>query len=278
MQQNLRHQLNILDDRIADRLSELEHELKRIPLARKIYSKSEEGQIVAQSTQPRAGYVEETISAAEAMREHKATIRDLRCSLTHLAHRRNALEFRDREENPLNYPPDLSKFGLNDVKIINGFQGTWIAYWERRRIGALILNSFSEPEQLPHQRSVFKSGVEVVFQRRGVGRLLYGMARADLLSRGLEFVPSPTRVLSDDAFEFWNKYDPPAVRDDARHWRGQYLQRQVASGGTEWRLISICGSRTKMGFIGQRADEKTKYLCGVEVFSQLGMPSEVPRC
>jgi GNAT superfamily N-acetyltransferase len=272
MSQNLFSQIRDLEFRISRRNDELDQELRRIPAAKTLYHHYVDGELVGCSTRPHPGYVPEEISLEQATREHRTKIRALRCSLTRLNRRLEQTEALDRQQNPFRYSPDMSKFAIKDVTVSQNESCVWSAYWKGRLIGRLVLNTFPEPEHQPNQRCVFKVCVEELYRRRGVGRLLYGKAEEYCTIHGHEFVPSPKRVLSDDGFEFWKRYRPEAVRDDARHWAGQYLGKIVRLDDCDWKLTSIMGVLSKMGFMGQRTDGTTRYISGPTVFALLGAP------
>lgn len=266
-------QICTVQEKLESRQMELESEERRIPKALTHYVKYDEsGCATAASITERSGYVAEHITLEQAERQHTRELKRIQRSIVLLSTKLQALEQQDQKENPLRYLPDLSRFKLADVTIHNPERTLWRAYWEGRLIGAVVLNTFPEPEQQSHERSIFKSFVEELFRLRGVATLLYDAAESYANQYGWKFVPSPRRVRSNDALALWCKRDPEAVKNDGRHWNSQYVGRSFMYDNKMWCLTSVLGEFPDISFMAADPDGAHRYFSGPVLFPLLGNP------
>ncbi len=61
--------------------------------------------------------------------------------------------------------------------------------------------------------NVTSASVEDIFRRRGIATQVYDLMEAEARTFGLRLVPSDTNTLSDDAFAFWLRRDPKALKE-----------------------------------------------------------------
>lgn len=145
----------------------------------------------------------------------------------------------------------------------------FLAVLNGRRIGAAMIDTYSKP-QGPDTRNVFQS--EVLFPREGIGTRLYDAAEAALKAKGLRLAPSPSHVLSDEAWEFWRRRAPELLQADARKYRPQYMGRTVEYEGDTWAICHVMPGA--QGFLGRRADKTSRLIPGNVVHAAHGAPDE----
>lgn len=97
-------------------------------------------------------------------------------------------------------------FDLKDLSFYKPNDDTWTVWWNGMKIGYATLEF---PKNGSTTRSVWKTAIDPLFQRRGVGTALYNRMADDLKKDGLTLVPSKT--LSDDGYAFWKRRDPEAL-------------------------------------------------------------------
>jgi GNAT superfamily N-acetyltransferase len=92
------------------------------------------------------------------------------------------------------------------------------AYHKNKRVGAAI-----HWNDITHGKpSIYKSEVHPDYRKKGVATQLYKHIEKHI---GKELHPATS--LSDDAFHFWKKYRPEAVKDDLRHHKDKLMGKEI---------------------------------------------------
>lgn len=104
------------------------------------------------------------------------------------------------------------------IRQLKGNPNAFGAYHKNKRVGAAI-----HWNDLSHGKpSIYKSEVHPDYRKKGVATALYKHIEKHI---GKELHPASS--LSDDAFHFWNKYRPSAVKDDLRHHTKHLVGKDV---------------------------------------------------
>jgi ribosomal protein S18 acetylase RimI-like enzyme/8-oxo-dGTP pyrophosphatase MutT (NUDIX family) len=167
-----------------------------------------------------------------------------------------------------------AKFDLNQVQVRSNRDGDFEAVLNGKIIGYACVNPYREDSFAADERYIFNSHVKVRYRRKGVATLLYNAAENYLKNKGLKLVPSP--ALSDDAYHFWTKYKPEAVKDDPRRYKSQYMGKLVRYKDEDWIVENV----NKKGFIAKhitrQGSNSLTFIPNEIVFNQLGYPDGVP--
>lgn len=142
-----------------------------------------------------------------------------------------SLEFKNWLESsfvPQNFTPKESARWRKDGEYIRQFEdkplkvSIWVNQGDRQ-IDAKIKNKVVGRMILWRQKQeVYKVAVDEPFKKLGIGTLMYQTAEKNFGEI------SPSSVLSDDAFAFWNKYRPGAIpQDNLRHYASQLIGKLI---------------------------------------------------
>jgi GNAT superfamily N-acetyltransferase len=149
----------------------------------------------------------------------------------------NSVPFKPRSKSPKSFSVENNLVIVQDgEKVIWAYNGTPRSNQHPeangKKIGGLLLMDFAAHGQ--DAWSVYKTGVNKPYQRKGVATALYTQAEKNAAARGKSFVPSS--AVSDDAFHLWNSFRPERIANDGRHWAQHYVGKTVNYKDRDWEI------------------------------------------
>jgi GNAT superfamily N-acetyltransferase len=151
--------------------------------------------------------------------------------------------FKPRSKSPKSFTVQDNLVIVQDSdKTIWAYNGTPRSNWHPeangKKIGGVLLQDHASHGE--DAWSVYKSGVDKPYQRKGVARALYTQAEQNAAAKGKSFVPSGS--VSDDAFHFWSNFRPERIAKDGRNWAQHYVGKQVHFQDRDWVITSAARS------------------------------------
>lgn len=104
------------------------------------------------------------------------------------------------------------------------------------RVGKKVVGAAYAWQDSLNRFVILKSAVSAPYRRRGVATAMY---RAIETKAGVNLTPAAS--LSDDAFQFWQRYRPEAVAEDLRHRAAEVIGAKVVADGRVATIIKASG-------------------------------------
>lgn len=165
----------------------------------------------------------------------------------------------------------MERAALDDLDVQVDARGyAFNAYVGKKNVGRLMLSYTPGKGQPENSRYPMGSVVDSQWRGKGVGYALYKAVRGYLEEKGMELWPSP-EALSDDAYNFWKKFDPEKVKWDGRVILDQYVNREFTHNGRTWTVGGFSPGWTG-AFIKEVGTSATNSIKSQTIFDQLGEP------